>query len=342
MHDARVLVVDDSATMRAMFSEILEQNRNIQVIGTAANAVEAMKQIEALKPNVVTLDVEMPGKNGIELLEEIMETKPMPVVMLSSVTQSGADASLKAFELGAVECFPKPLRATPEQFAKIVAKLGKVVLAAANSKPRDASQKVQVRASSAEFQWNGHIVALSASMGGIEALSALLSVYPAQCPPTVIVLQIELGVAQAFIEKQNGLLKCAIKMAADGAPLAQNVVHLVADPSRHVMVEPGSPPKLRLIDRDPIEGVRPSADLLFGTIARAGIPAVGAVLSGMGNDGARGLRLMHDAGCSTLVQSRGSAVSSEAPAAAIAANDAARELGLDDLSNAVLQLCSTN
>ena len=116
MHDARVLVVDDSAAMRALFTDILEQSRNVRVVGVAASAAEARDQIAELNPNVLTLDVEMPGMSGIEFLEEIMADKPMPVVMLSSLTQSGTEVSLRAYDLGAVECFPKPLKATPEQF----------------------------------------------------------------------------------------------------------------------------------------------------------------------------------------------------------------------------------
>jgi two-component system chemotaxis response regulator CheB len=137
MNDARVLVVDDSAAMRALFCDILEQTRNVRVIGTAASANEACDKIAQLQPNVVTLDVEMPGMSGIDFLEEIMTTRPMPVVMLSGLTQAGTETSLKAYELGAVECFPKPLKATPEQFTKTVAKLGKIVLAAANSNVRE-------------------------------------------------------------------------------------------------------------------------------------------------------------------------------------------------------------
>lgn len=121
MHEARVLVVDDSAAMRALFSDILDQSKNVTVIGAAANAAEAREQIKELRPNVVTLDVEMPGMSGIEFLEEIMGSNPLPVVMLSSLTQAGTETSLKAYELGAVECFPKPLKATPEQFSKTVA-----------------------------------------------------------------------------------------------------------------------------------------------------------------------------------------------------------------------------
>ncbi len=340
MHDARVLVVDDSAAMRALFTDILDQARNVRVIGVAANAAEAREQIAELKPNVVTLDVEMPGMSGIDFLEEIMTEKPMPVVMLSSLTQSGTEVSLKAYELGAVECFPKPLKATPEQFAKTVGKLGQIVLAAANCNVRERVRHHHAKGADTQFTWNGHYAAFSASMGGIEALTAILSGYPAQCPPTVITLQSEPALVDTFIARLDGELKCSVRAAKDGAVLTPGHVYIAADPEKHVVFEPGQPPKLRLVARDPVEGARPSATLLFGTIARAGVPAVGAVLTGMGEDGAKGLKLMRDAGCKTYAQDRATALVSEAPAAAIAVGGAEQELRLDKLRDAVIAACN--
>lgn len=343
MHDARVLVVDDSAAMRALFCDILEQTRNVTVVGTAASADAARDQIAELRPNVVTLDVEMPGMSGIEFLEEIMASNPLPVVMLSGLTQSGTETSLKAYELGAVECFPKPLKATPEQFAKNVSKLGKIVLAAANSNVRDRQRsRAPSAASEAHFAWNGHIAALSTSMGGIDALTELLGQWPANCPPTIITLQAEPALVETFIARLDAELKCSIRAAKDGAQLTQGIVHVAADPARHVVVEPGQPPRLRMLDREPVDGVRPSANLLYGTIARAGLPAVGAVLTGMGEDGAKGLKLMRDAGCHTFAQDRASATVSEAPAAAIAAGAAEQELGLEAMITAILGHCSAS
>lgn len=343
MNEARVLVIDDSAAMRALFCDILEQTPKVTVVGTAASADAARDQIAQLKPNVLTLDVEMPGMSGIEFLEEIMATNPMPVVMLSGLTQSGTETSLKAYELGAVECFPKPLKATPEQFAKIVGKLGKIVLAAANSNVRNRPRhRAATAASDAQFTWNGHIVALSTSMGGFDALTALLSHWPDNCPPTIITLQAEPALVDTFIAKLDGELKCSIRAAKDGAQLTQGIVHVAADPDRHVVVEPGQPARIRLMERDPIDGVRPSANLLYGTIARAGIPAVGAVLTGMGEDGAKGLNLMRDAGCRTYAQDRSSATVSEAPAAAIALGGAEQELTLDAMIPAILGHCSAS
>jgi len=341
MHEARVLVVDDSAAMRALFSDILDQTRDVSVVGTAASAAEAREQIAALHPNVITLDVEMPGMNGIEFLEEIMASRPMPVVMLSGLTQSGTAMSLKAYELGAVECFPKPLKATPDQFAKTVGKLGKIVLAAANSNLR-STPRPAARAAAEEpvFQWNGHVAALSASMGGIDALTEILSHWPVNCPPTVVCLQAETALAEAFVARLESELKCSVKAIADGAQLAQGTVHVSVDPARHVLIEAGQPPCIRLVKRDPINGARPSADLLFGTLARTGAPASAVVLTGMGEDGAKGLKLLKDAGAETIVQDPTTAMVSEAPAAAIAAGAGKSVHPLDAIGAAVLRACS--
>lgn len=341
MNDARVLVVDDSAAMRALFSDVLEQQRNVTVIGTAANADEARDQIAQLKPNVVTLDVEMPGMSGIEFLEEIMSTNPLPVVMLSSLTQSGTETSLKAYALGAVECFPKPLKATPEQFAKTVGKLGKIVLAAANSnvKAQKTSHR-EARHSEVQFTWNGHYLAMATSMGGIDALTQMLVDFPAECPPTVIVLQSEPALVDTFIVRMAGELKCKIAMAKDGATLTPGMIHIAADPEKHVVFEPGTPPRLRMVQRDPVDGARPSATLLFGTMARAGVPAVGAILTGMGGDGAKGLRLLRDAGSRTFVEDPATATVGETPAAAVAANAAEKVLPLDELGVALMASCN--
>ena len=326
MHEARVLVVDDSAAMRALFSDILDEAKNVRVVGVAANAGAAREQIAELKPNVITLDVEMPGMSGIEFLAEIMETNPLPVVMLSSLTQAGTETSLKA---------------TPEQFSKTVGKLGKIVLAAANSNVHDRKARTEHKgAADAPFEWNGHIAAFSASMGGIDALTTILGQFPANCPPTVVCLQAEPMVVETFIKRLDTDLKCSVRAAKDGASLSPGTIHIAADPEQHVVVEPGQPAKIRLMQRDPVDGARPSANLLFGSIARGAVPAVGAVLTGMGTDGARGLKLMRDAGQHTLVQDRATAMVAEAPSAAIELDAAAREVGLGDLGTAVLKACA--
>lgn len=344
MREARVLVVDDSAAMRALFSDVLDQSQNVRVIGTAASADEARAQIVELKPNVITLDVEMPGMSGIEFLEEIMGKAPMPVVMLSSLTQAGSETSLRALELGAIECFPKPLKATPEQFAKTVGKLGKIVLAAANSnvadRPRTRTASAAPATAAAPFDWNGNVVAMSAAMGGVDACSALLAGWPANCPPTIVVLQTEQAIAEAFVKRLSGELRCQVAAVADGAELRQGTVHITADPTQHVIVEAGQPPRLKLMARDPVEGARPSANLLFGTLARGGVPVVAAMLTGHGADGAKGLKIMRDGGFETFVQTPASALVAEAPEAAIALGAAKHQLALEEIGAAMLAACA--
>src|SRR3546814_6816227 len=196
----RVLVVDDSITMRALFTDVLERSSGISVVGAAANADEARDMIAELKPDVLTLDVELPGKSGLEFLEELMESKPMPVVMLSTLTQKGAQTSFKALEQGVVDCFPKPQQATPAEFDKIVDKLGKLVIAAASGKVRAKSIKAGMpdATSDMHLEWNGKMIAMSASTGGVEAVSELLVSFPANCPPTIVLQQMAAGFADPF------------------------------------------------------------------------------------------------------------------------------------------------
>ena len=177
-------------------------------------------------------------------------------------------------------------------------------------------------------------------MGGIDALTPILADFPANCPPTVVCLQAEPMVVETFIKRLDADLKCNVKAAREGVQLTPGTIHIAADPERHVLVEAGQPPRLRLMDRDPIDGVRPSANLLFGSIARGAVLSVGAVLTGMGSDGAKGLKLMRDAGLDTLVQHRATAMVSEAPCAALELDPGAREVALNELGAAVLGCCA--
>ncbi|MBB6123487.1 chemotaxis-specific protein-glutamate methyltransferase CheB [Sphingobium subterraneum] len=350
----KVLVVDDSITMRALFTSALERSSDLTVIGAAANASEAREMIASMRPDVVTLDIEMPGMNGIDFLEEIMTTKPMPVVMLSTLTQKGAEVTLRALELGAVDCFPKPTKATPDEFEKISGKLCKLVATAAKSKvkkydPAAAAAKAAEAAAAAAapaqanapaYKWNGSIVAISASTGGGVAVTELLSAWPANCPPTIVLQQLEDGLAVPFASRLNAAIAPEVKMAADGMALEQGCVYVLSHPDKHGLIDRWPGGSIRLLARDPVNGARPSADLLLTTVAKAGRDkAVGVILSGMGTDGVAGMMAIRQAGGLTLCQDRDSAMVFETSEAALAKGAVEAELGISALAQAILNRC---
>lgn len=321
MAATKVLVVDDSITMRALFTNALERSKDLIVVGAADGADEARAMIEQLRPNVLTLDIEMPGMNGLDFLAELMGTRPIPVVMLSTLTQKGADVSLRAIELGAVDCFSKPQRATPDEFEKISGKLCKVVLTAA--KANLAARRLPVAsepvAAPDGYVWNGEIIAVAGGTGAIEAASEMLSAFPANCPPTVVSLAIEEGLGVPFASRLSKTAAAKLKLAADGDLLEQGTIYVAVDPRFHAVVDRWPSGRLRLVDRDQVNGVRPSADLLFGSIAKTGAAkAIGIILSGDGNDGAVGIAAIKGAGGICLVQDPATALVPHMAEAAIA------------------------
>ncbi len=348
----KVLVVDDSITMRALFSNALEQSSDLMVVGAAANADEARDMIEEMKPDVVTLDIEMPGMNGIDFLHEIMTTKPMPIVMLSTLTQKGAEVTLKALELGAVDCFPKPTKATPDEFAKISGKLCKLVATAAKSKVKkyDPEAAAAAAAKAAEeqttlnaakpYKWNGSMVALCASTGGGPAVIELLSAWPVNCPPTIVLQQLEEGLAGPFAARLNEAIAPEVKLAEDGMMLQPGHVYVLSAPDKHGLVDRWPGGAIRLVARDPVNGMRPSADLLLTTVAKAARDkAVGVILSGAGTDGAAGMGAVKQLGGLTLCQDKESAMVFEASAAAIAKGAVEAQLSIPDLAKVILARC---
>ncbi|WP_066549455.1 MULTISPECIES: chemotaxis protein CheB [unclassified Sphingomonas] len=318
----KVLIVDDSMTMRALFTNALERSKDLVVVGAANGADEARDMIAELRPDVLTLDVEMPGMTGIEFLEELMTSRPVPVVMLSTLTQKGADVSLRAIELGAVDCFPKPARATPDEFEKIVGKLCKTVLTAAstNLAARRAQKAARPAAGPGTYHWDGSLVAIVGGMGGIEAASEMLAGFPANCPPTILMLAIDEGFGVPFAAKLSRSIAPKVKLAADHEPLEQGTVYIAVDPTRHVVIDRWPGGTMRLVDREPVNGCRPSADLLLGSIAKTAAGKCQAViLSGGGSDGRAGMAAVHGSGARCFGQSVETALVADAIIAASSA-----------------------
>lgn len=311
MPDTRVMVVDDSAAMRALFCGILENAKGVDVCGVASNADEARSKMDDCRPDVLTLDVEMPGMSGMDFLAEIMDQRPMPVIMLSSIAQAGSGVAQKAMELGAVHCFPKPLHSSQEEFDATVQKLGDIVIRAHAGElgSEEEPAATATDATPAEpgahaydgYVSDGSLLVLACGEAGLDSAMRSVCAFPAACPPTVLLIDAERPPVEAAIASASGCAACIIAEASDGMALAPGTIAVVFDRMHHVIVEPGTPPRLRNAARDPVGGIRPCADLLLASIARARVPASAGLLAGNGADGAKGLQLLAQSGGRTFV-----------------------------------------
>lgn len=328
MANIRVLVVDDSATMRALIKSALETDSEIEVVGGAGNPYEARDAIRRLAPDVVTLDIEMPRMGGIEFLERIMRLRPMPVVMVSSLTQAGAAATLQALELGAFDCVGKP----------DLEDLAEKVKAAAKSRVRARVER-RVRAVES-YEPENCILAFGSSTGGVEALISILEAFPSNCPPTVIAQHMPAAFTSSFAARLDRCCAARVEEAHEGAPLHTGRVY-VARGDMHLEVSTGFQPQCRLSDSAPVNGHRPSVDVLFESVARAyGPRAVGVILTGMGRDGASGLLAMRRAGARTIGQDEASSVVYGMPRAAFELGAVEQQASLHAIAAAALELCS--
>lgn len=337
MKRIRVLIVDDSATMRGLIGAVLRRDPEIEVIGTAGDPLEARAAIKALEPDVLTLDIEMPNMNGLEFLEKIMRLRPMPVVMVSTLTQKGADATLEALEIGAFDCVGKP-----GLDADVVSAFGELVdkvKAAAKARVRPGGQTTAKAASGLRYTPNGRTVAIGSSTGGVEALLTILSRYPANCPPTVITQHMPAAFTKSFAERLNRACAAEVSEAWDGAPLQTGKVYLAPGGATHLEVTGQTSPRCGLRLGDLVNGHRPSVDRLFLSVAHVlGAKAVGVILTGMGRDGALGLKAMREEGGRTLGQDEQSCVVYGMPKAAADIGAVERQTSIERMADAILDL----
>ncbi len=335
----RVLVVDDSATMRSLISSTLDADPDIDVVGNAGDASQARAAIKQLNPDVITLDVEMPNMNGLEFLEKIMRLRPMPVIMVSTLTSKGADVSLAALELGAFDCVGKPVLGDDSPFMGLAEKIKQ----AGKSRPGImASRTVQSAAGDCgseqrHYRPDAKVVAIGASTGGVEALISVLSSFPQNCPPTIITQHMPEAFTSSFAARLNRLCKPAVSEATDGAPLRVGQVYLAPGGNRHLEIAGTTTKRCRLREADPVNGHRPSVDVLFRSMAaQCGRRAVGTILTGMGRDGAAGLLEMRQAGAVTIGQNENSCVVYGMPRAAFEIGAVANQVPLRRIGEEIL------
>lgn len=336
----RVLVVDDSATMRSLISASLRWDRGLEVVGEAADPLEAREAIKALNPDVVTLDVEMPNMNGLDFLERLMRLRPTPVVMVSTLTSRGAEITLQALELGAVDCLAKPTADDPHTLNELPEK----VRAAAGARVR-ASGLDSARRSpgTGPYAPDGRPLAIGASTGGVEALISILSRLPENAPPTVITQHMPASFTKSFADRLDRLCAMRVCEAYDGAPLEAGRAYVAPGGVAHLEVSAlGGALRCRLSAGDAVSGHRPSVDVMFESVAQAcGKRALGVILTGMGRDGARGLLAMREAGARTLGQDEPSCVVYGMPRAAFETGAVERQVPLSRIADEIVGMTNT-
>jgi two-component system, chemotaxis family, protein-glutamate methylesterase/glutaminase len=354
MERVRVLVVDDSALVRKLLSTMLACDPAIEVVGTAPDPLIAREKIKQLNPDVLTLDVEMPRMDGLTFLENLMRLRPMPVVMVSSLTQQGAEVTLRALELGAVDFFTKPANDLASTFAEGALEICTKVKLAARARPRARTvvQKLEVAprlsadavlplVQAPGTRGGSPIIAIGASTGGTEAIRVVLEAMPPDAPPILITQHIPSMFSGPFAKRMDGCSAMRVCEAQDGQPIQQGHAY-IAPGSQHLLVMwDGAKYVCRLHDGPAVNRHKPSVDVLFRSMAASvGAATVAALLTGMGDDGARGLLELHQAGARTLVQDEASSVVWGMPGAAWKLGATGEMLPLDQIAARLLRLAN--
>ncbi len=343
MPKCRVLIVDDSALMRELLTEILSSDPGIEVVGAAADPFIARDLIKLHRPSVLTLDVEMPRMDGLTFLEKLMRAYPLPVVMISSLTEKGCETTLRALSLGAIDYIPKPklsvASGTLELSREIISKVKSAAGAKLVQRPAANGSSTQaLPAGLTNIKGSRKLVAVGASTGGTEALREFLEPLPADFPPIVIVQHMPEKFTAQFAKRLDSYCKIGVKEAADGDRLL--IGHALIAPGNHHMevVRHGAEFAVKINQGEPVNRHRPSVDVLFNSCAQhAGPNAIGVILTGMGADGARGLLAMRQAGAYTIAQDEATSVVFGMPREAIACGGAEEIFPLPKIAAAVAQ-----
>jgi two-component system chemotaxis response regulator CheB len=346
----RVLVVDDSALMRKLIPTILERDPSIEVIGTAMDGAFALKKIEELHPDVITLDLEMPRMDGIETLRLIMRRAPMPVIVFSTHSKEGAYSTFKALALGAIDFVAKPRDAAAGHLDAIAVELIEKIKVAKRASGRKIHANIAVetqppqKKSSRATLPPSRIVAIGISTGGPNALQYVLSQIPADFSATILIVQhMPEGFTEMFAKRLDECCALDIQEARSGDLLLAGRV-LICPGNRHIMVRRMPRGDMAVLsDGPPVNGHRPSADVLFHSVAREfALTSVGVLMTGMGDDGAEGLGAIKAAGGMTVAQSEDTCVVSGMPRAAILKGYANKIVPLESLSAFLVSHCGSD
>lgn len=344
----RVVVVDDSALVRSLVSEIINRQTDMECVGVANDPLIAREMIRDLNPDVITLDVEMPKMDGLDFLARLMRLRPMPVVMLSTLTERGADVTMRALELGAIDFVAKPRIGLAEGLRELSALIvDKIRIASAAHVHRIAvspSAPVKQAGATEGSAWavssrisTEKLIAIGASTGGTEAIKEVLLKMPANAPGIVITQHMPPGFTTSFAARLNGICQIAVQEARHGERILPGHAYIAPGGRQFSVGRSGANYTCVVEDAEPVNRHRPSVEVLFLSVARAaGANAVGVMLTGMGNDGARAMRVMKDSGSYNYCQDEASCIVFGMPREAIAAGAADEILPLASIADGIL------
>ncbi len=338
MKKIRVLCVDDSALIRNIMSDIVNHQSDMEMVATAPDPIIARDLIKRFNPDVLTLDVEMPRMDGLDFLERLMRLRPMPVIMVSSLTSRGSEITLSALELGAVDFVTKPemgLKDGMMQYAEVIAE--KIRMASRVQVSRRDRHSQVPKVISSPLVGSEKIIAIGSSTGGTEALRQVLLPMPMTSPGVVIAQHMPPGFTRSFAERLDNLCQISVKEGEDGDRVLPGHAYIAPGDLHMELIRSGANYHIKLNQAPPVNRHRPSVDVLFRSVAKsAGKNAVGAILTGMGNDGAHGLLEMRKSGAHTLAQSEKTCVVFGMPREAIGMEAACEVVDLHEMTQHIL------
>ncbi|SFD21879.1 protein-glutamate methylesterase/protein-glutamine glutaminase [Pseudoalteromonas denitrificans] len=340
----KVLIVDDSPLIRALLTEILQLASDIKVVGSAEDPFDAREKIKVLKPDVLTLDIEMPKMDGISFLKNLMRLRPMPVVMISTLTQQGAPATLESLELGAIDFIAKPTKNVAQELHDYTDILHDKIRAAASARVRpflpvkENTHAKIVNPNSVKFKMN-HLSVIGASTGGTEAIKEVLTRLPAHFPPVVITQHIPPVFSASFAERMDRICPMSVREAQDGDKLEIGCVYIAPGDFHLSIISKGSGLFCNLSQSEAVNRHRPAVDVLFDSVAKLALKSIVAtILTGMGADGAKGLLNLKEAGAKTFVQDEKTSVVYGMPKAAFDIGAASKQIPLEQVADVLMRL----
>ncbi|MFQ3197838.1 MAG: two-component system chemotaxis response regulator CheB [Paraglaciecola sp.] len=338
----KVLVVDDSALIRSLLSTIIKAEKDMVLIGSAPDAYVARDLVNRYAPDVITLDIEMPKVDGLTFLEKLMKAHPTPVVMISTLTEQGAGATIRALELGAIDYIAKPKLDVAQGIEEYRQLILEKIRTAAVAKVKTVTPRINNENLVLHYSGTEKIIAVGASTGGTEAIKEFLMQLPANSPAVVITQHMPPGFTTSFAKRLNELCKIKVCEAKGGERILPGNAYL-APGNFHLSIErSGADYRTRLLDTPRVSGHKPSVDVMFASLAKcAAQNTLAVIMTGMGRDGAQGMYLLHEKGAFTLAQDEATCVVFGMPKEAINLGGVNKTLPLTQLAPAVIQKLQT-